>query len=237
VQTRRPQQRIKDLKLTLEFSDGRKVKKKFPLEEAPILNTIPMLSPMNDDIFASELLSSCTLHAVHMHGNDARYQFIFKKTGAKHVHVASGAVVTNLWIRALWKAACGFFFLVSPQSLVASGRTSSVLGCGGPPVTETRAAFLKPDGKELLLVSDVYSVPIAERSFSRYSSARVFTTDRDEHRFIYCALSILPVLSFPTYVLRIPNVDRLIVSDAFYRLTEGEDSSLTQPLFLFDDRK
>lgn len=232
VQTRRRNQRPNETKLKLEFSDGRTAKKHFSLDIAPIINTVPSFKPLAPNWMQGTLLSTCTLQSMGHWQNGVRYQKIMKLTGACKVSATSGSYKVGIWELVLWKMASGFFHVVCPNSLLASGRAAAVVGLGGSPTTRQAATKAASPEKTVLLYEDVFSQYVIDKVRS-FGEARVYTTKEDQYRHVYCELNVLSVLTFPRYTCRIPNLDGLEDFEMKFSVLEDDKQLGKDPELLF----
>jgi len=165
------------------------------------------------------LRSKCALVSMSCLNNNARYNYIMYKTGAKTVTATSGGVNIVLWLRVLWKIAVGFFSVVAPKSLKLSERTLTVLQKGGPKFIEAAKTGMTNPKKEEALHWDVFSVARSP-SPKLFGSAQVFTRHEDCHSHIYCEIDLLSTLNFPLYTLRIPNLEEKNISPILFSVDE-----------------
>lgn len=219
VQTRRPSQRPNETKIKLTFADGRIAKKMFSLDIAPISTIVLNFKPDKADFWEEELLSSCTAQTVGHWQNEERTSEIFKKTGAKTMTWRTGGIEINSWVRVLWKMACCFFFVVCPRSFIASDRRKTVLGHRVAPPTTTIEEGRNENDDSSLLVPDIFSRQHTDH-LKKFASARVYTTERDEHSHVYCEMNVLSFLGFPKYTCRILNKEGVSLGETKFEVEE-----------------
>lgn len=230
VQTRRLNQRPNETKVKLEFANGRIASKKFSLDVAPIINTVPNFKPNDPNWMTGDLLSTCTLQSMGHWENRARYQKIMNMTGASKVTVSSGSYRVGTWDLVLWKIASGFLHVVCPKSLKGSGRALAVVGLGGMPIIRKVGTSTGSAGKSDLLFEDLFSQYVVDK-VRNFGAAKVYTTQQDRFKNIYCEINVLSALTFPRYTCRIPNLDGLEEIEEEFGIVEedkhlGKDSEL-----------
>ena len=83
------------------------------------------------------------------------------------------------------------------------------------------------------MFKDIFSSASETLHRSKYGSAKTYTSDTDNHSYIYCEISILSTLLFPKYTCRIPNISGQPVPTQEFKLVEGSPVGPSAPMFIF----
>ena len=216
IRTRRPRERVTLVAVELHHHDGSVSSADVEINEAPTANLIPNFIRINERVKPGDLLAKATIEQKLDHEFIEKHKALIAKFGVKRIIYKSPPLQVELFVQMLWKIAYGFLYVAARKSAIASGRAATALGKDSPPLCVTSKNYIGLEEGALAFV-DIVSVP-SRTTPLRYGLASVWRKTEGGKNFINCQLTIMNILGFPNYILRIPDVEESRIEPVHFRL-------------------